>query len=59
MTGTEIPLDGGNISSGVVRAGDTVRRPARSHGPATSARCAATAWAGSVRTPAEMGLLMR
>jgi hypothetical protein len=44
MTGTETPLDGGNISSGVVRVGDTVRRPARSHGPATSARCTATAW---------------
>jgi hypothetical protein len=28
MTGTEIPLDGGNMSSGVVRVGDTVRRPA-------------------------------
>jgi hypothetical protein len=34
MTGTEIPLRGGNMSSGVVRVGDTVRRPA---GPWTSA----------------------
>lgn len=34
MTGTEIPLDGGNMSSGVVRVGDTVRRPA---GPWTPA----------------------
>jgi hypothetical protein len=28
MTGMEIPLSGGNMSSGVVRVGDTVRRPA-------------------------------
>jgi hypothetical protein len=28
MTGTEVPLGGGNMSSGVVRVGDTVRRPA-------------------------------
>jgi hypothetical protein len=34
MTGTETPLGGGNMSSGVVRSGDTVRRPA---GPWTSA----------------------
>ena len=34
MTGTEVPLGGGNMSSGVVRAGDTVRRPA---GPGTPA----------------------
>jgi hypothetical protein len=34
MAGTEIPLDGGNMNSGVVRVGDTVRRPA---GPWTSA----------------------
>jgi hypothetical protein len=34
MTDTEIPLNGGNMNSGVVRVGDTVRRPA---GPWTSA----------------------
>ena len=28
VTGAEVPLDGGNMSGGVVRAGDTVRRPA-------------------------------
>ena len=27
MNGAEIPLAGGNMSSGVVRPGDTVRRP--------------------------------
>lgn len=34
MTGTETPLDGGNMSGRVVRVGDTVRRPA---GPWTQA----------------------
>jgi hypothetical protein len=34
MTRAEIPLEGGNMNSGVVRVGDTVRRPA---GPWTSA----------------------
>jgi hypothetical protein len=34
VCGTEIPLRGGNMSSGVVRVGDTVRRPA---GPWTAA----------------------
>jgi len=37
VTGTEIPLDGGNMSSGVVRVGDTVRRPAGSWTPAVHA----------------------
>lgn len=43
MTGTGVPLDGGNMSGGP-RVRDTGRCPARSHGPATSARCTATAW---------------
>jgi Ser/Thr protein kinase RdoA (MazF antagonist) len=37
MTGTEIPLGGGNMSSGVVRVGDTVRRPAGPWTPAVHA----------------------
>jgi len=37
MTGTEIPLSGGNMSSGVVRVGDTVRRPAGPWTPAVHA----------------------
>jgi Ser/Thr protein kinase RdoA (MazF antagonist) len=37
MAGTEIPLDGGNMSSGVVRVGDTVRRPAGPWTPAVHA----------------------
>ena len=37
MTGTEIPLAGGNMSAGVVRVGDTVRRPAGPWTPAVHA----------------------
>jgi hypothetical protein len=37
MTGTEIPLSGGNMSSGIVRVGDTVRRPAGPWTPAVHA----------------------
>jgi hypothetical protein len=37
MPGTEIPLDGGNMSGGVVRVGDTVRRPAGPWTPAVHA----------------------
>lgn len=37
MTGIEIPLLGGNMSSGVVRIGDTVRRPAGPWTPAVHA----------------------
>jgi hypothetical protein len=36
-TVTEIPLDGGNVSGGVVRIGDTVRRPAGPWTPAVHA----------------------
>jgi hypothetical protein len=35
--GTEVPLAGGNVSSGVVRVGDTVRRPAGPWTPAVHA----------------------
>lgn len=34
MTGAELPLDGGNVSTGVVRVGDTVRKPATAATPA-------------------------
>jgi hypothetical protein len=37
VSGTEIPLRGGNVSSGVVRVGDTVRRPAGPWTPAVHA----------------------
>jgi hypothetical protein len=37
VTGTEIPLAGGNMSGGVVRVGDTVRRPAGPWTPAVRA----------------------
>jgi hypothetical protein len=37
MTGIEIPLGGGNASGGVVRIGDTVRRPAGPWTPAVHA----------------------
>jgi hypothetical protein len=37
VTSTETPLDGGNMSSGVVRVGDTVRRPAGVWTPAVHA----------------------
>ena len=37
MTGIETPLRGGNMSSGVVRVGDTVRRPAGPWTPAVHA----------------------
>jgi hypothetical protein len=33
----EVPLHGGNVSAGVVRVGDTVRRPAGPHTPAVQA----------------------
>lgn len=37
MTGDEVPLAGGNVSAGVVRVGDTVRRPAGPWTPAVHA----------------------
>src|ERR1700753_376012 len=37
MAGTETPLSGGNMNSGVVRVGDTVRRPAGPWTPAVHA----------------------
>jgi hypothetical protein len=37
VTAGEVPLEGGNMSSGVVRVGDTVRRPAGAWTPAVHA----------------------
>jgi hypothetical protein len=37
MAGSETPLDGGNMNNGVVRVGDTVRRPAGPWTPAVHA----------------------
>lgn len=37
MTGTAVPLGGGNVSSGVVRVVDTVRRPVGPWTPAVHA----------------------
>jgi hypothetical protein len=37
MTDAGVPLGGGNMSSGVVRVGDTVRRPAGPWTPAVHA----------------------
>ena len=37
MTGSGLPLDGGNMSTGVVRVGDTVRRPSGPWTPAVHA----------------------
>jgi hypothetical protein len=37
MTGTETPLSGGNMSSGLVQVGNTVRRPAGPWTPAVHA----------------------
>ena len=37
MAGTEVPLSGGNMNSGVVRVGDTVRRSAGFWTPAVHA----------------------
>jgi Ser/Thr protein kinase RdoA (MazF antagonist) len=38
MAGTETPLDGGNMNNGVVRVGDTVRRPAGPWTPSPGAQ---------------------
>src|SRR5438045_6960886 len=50
---TEVPLGGGNVSGGVVRIGDTVRRPAGPWTPAVHALLGhlhATGFAGAPRS---------
>lgn len=56
MTYTEIPLDGGNMSSGVVRVGDTVRRPAGPWTPAVHALLAHLHDAGFPGAPRPLGI---
>jgi hypothetical protein len=55
VSGTEIPLEGGNMSSGVVRVGDTVRRPAGSWTPAVHALLAHLHAAGFDGAPRPLG----
>jgi aminoglycoside phosphotransferase (APT) family kinase protein len=56
MSGTEIPLSGGNVSSGVVRVGDTVRRPAGPWTPAVHALLAHLHLAGFHGAPRPLGV---
>jgi hypothetical protein len=56
MRGTEIPLDGGNMNSGVVRVGDTVRRPAGPWTPAVHALLNHLNGAGFQGAPRPLGL---
>jgi hypothetical protein len=56
MTGTETPLGGGNMSSGVVRSGDTVRRPAGPWTPAVHALLAHLHDAGFNGAPRPLGI---
>lgn len=55
MAATEIPLTGGNTSSGVVRVGDTVRRPAGPWTPAVHALLAHLHAAGFDGAPRPLG----
>jgi len=56
MTGTEIPLSGGNMSGGVVRVGDTVRRPAGPWTPAVHALLTHLHAAGFDGAPRPLGI---
>src|ERR1700753_2437604 len=56
MTGTEVPLHGGNMSGPVVRVGDTVRRPAGPWTPAVHALLAHLHDAGFEGAPRPLGL---
>src|SRR5260370_36753638 len=56
MTRTEIPLEGGNVSGGVVRIGDTVRRPAGPWTPAVHALLGPLTAAGFPGAPLPPGL---
>jgi hypothetical protein len=52
----EVPLRGGNVSTGVVRVGDTVRRPAGPHTPAVHALLSYLREAGFEGAPRPLGL---
>ena len=56
MTGTETPLGGGNMSGGVVRVGDTVRRPAGPWTPAVHTLLAHLHEAGFHGAPRALGI---
>jgi hypothetical protein len=55
-SGTEIPLAGGNMNSGVVRVGDTVRRPAGPWTPAVHALLAHLHAVGFDGAPRPLGV---
>jgi Phosphotransferase enzyme family len=56
MTANEIPLNGGNMNGGVVRVGDTVRRPAGPWTPAVHALLAHLHAAGFDGAPRPLGI---
>ena len=56
MTDAEVPLHGGNMSSGVVRVGDTVRRPAGPWTPAVHALLTHLSDAGFRGAPRPLGI---
>jgi len=56
MTETEVPLGGGNMTGGVVRVGDTVRRPAGPWTPAVHALLTHLHNAGFRGAPRPLGL---
>ena len=56
MSGHEVPLTGGNMNAGVVRAGDTVRRPAGPWTPAVHALLAHLHDAGFPGAPRPLGI---
>jgi hypothetical protein len=56
MTGNEMPLSGGNMSSGVVRVGDTVRRPVGPWTPAVHALLAHLHDVGFDGAPRPLGI---
>jgi Ser/Thr protein kinase RdoA (MazF antagonist) len=55
MTSAEEPLSGGNVNQGVVRVGDTVRRPAGPHTPAVHALLSHLDAAGFAGAPRPLG----
>src|ERR1039457_48578 len=56
MTDAETPLSGGNMSSGIVRVGDTVRRPAGPWTPAVHALLSHLHAAGFRGAPRPLGI---
>jgi hypothetical protein len=56
MTSAEEPLGGGNMTAGVVRVGDTVRRPAGPHTPAVHALLSHLHAAGFEGAPRALGI---